>query len=427
MAPTAAVFLDRDNTLIHNDGDLGDPDQVRLIKGAASAIASLRGLGYKIVVVTNQGGVARGKFKEEDVKAVNNRIEELVKATTGAPIDRFYYCPYHPKGRIKKYKQEHPWRKPKPGMLLQAAQDLKLDLRHSWLIGDQLRDTEAAAAAGVRAVLLSDEHPSGALLSPPKQTPKDGGDESNDAPSSPHCWVAPTLIEAVRIIAQQGKGDPSAEPATPTITIHKRDRKEAVEKTATPASPSPRRVEPVEEPASPQASVHHAAPAHSRPFRPWLTQPADDSLVGEEEPAADSDHGVCAAHGEDEAVEGVQGLAADTAFEGDEGEQLFEGASQQQAEVDGEVPQQIPLRSGSARPIDQVLRQILQELRNQRAVESDFSFQNMLAIVFQMVAAVCLLAGLWMGGANMELFLRWISVGVLMEIATIAMLLFRRL
>ena len=66
---TAAVFLDRDNTIIHNDGDLGDPDQVKLIKGAASAIASLRGLGFKIVVVSNQGGVARGKYKEADVEA----------------------------------------------------------------------------------------------------------------------------------------------------------------------------------------------------------------------------------------------------------------------------------------------------------------------------------------------------------------------
>ncbi len=66
-----AVFLDRDNTLIHNDGDLGDPTQVKLIQGAASAIASLRGLGYKIIVVSNQGGVARGAFGERDVDAVN--------------------------------------------------------------------------------------------------------------------------------------------------------------------------------------------------------------------------------------------------------------------------------------------------------------------------------------------------------------------
>ena len=87
---TAAVFLDRDNTLIHNDGDLGDPDEVHLVKGAASAIASLRGLSYKIVVVTNQGGVARGKFSEADVQAVNERIAELVKATSGSSIDRFY-------------------------------------------------------------------------------------------------------------------------------------------------------------------------------------------------------------------------------------------------------------------------------------------------------------------------------------------------
>ena len=118
IAMTAAVFLDRDNTLIHNDGDLGDPDAVRLIKGAASAIASLRGLSYKIVVVSNQGGVARGKFTEQDVQAVHERIAQLVKETSGTVIDRFYYCPYHPEGKTKKYRREHPWRKPQPGMIL---------------------------------------------------------------------------------------------------------------------------------------------------------------------------------------------------------------------------------------------------------------------------------------------------------------------
>src|SRR5690606_40470943 len=117
---TAAVFLDRDNTIIHNDGDLGDPEQVFLIQGAASAIASLRGLNFKIIVVTNQGGVARGKYTEADVEKTNQRVADLVKAASGANIDRFYYCPYHPLGTVEQYKQEHEWRKPAPGMILQA-------------------------------------------------------------------------------------------------------------------------------------------------------------------------------------------------------------------------------------------------------------------------------------------------------------------
>ena len=135
-----AVFLDRDNTIIHNDGDLGDPQQVRLIQGAASAMASLRGLGYKIVVVSNQGGVARGKYTEQDVDAVNARIAQIVQRVSGASIDRFYYCPFHPEGSVRQYKREHPWRKPAPGMFKQAADDLNLDLAQCWTVGDQLRD-----------------------------------------------------------------------------------------------------------------------------------------------------------------------------------------------------------------------------------------------------------------------------------------------
>ena len=151
----AAVFLDRDNTLIHNDGDLGDPEKVRLIQGVASAVASLSGLGYKVIVVTNQGGVARGKYSEQDVDLVHRRISELLEASTsGAKVDRYYYCPYHPQGTVSRYRKEHPNRKPAPGMLLEAAQEMGLDLSQSWMIGDQIRDIQAGKAAGTRTVLL---------------------------------------------------------------------------------------------------------------------------------------------------------------------------------------------------------------------------------------------------------------------------------
>lgn len=191
----AAVFIDRDNTIIANDGDLGDPQKVQLLRGAASAIASLKGLGYRIVVVTNQGGVARGAYGEEDVKAVHERINEMIHGTTGIRVDRFYYCPFHPEGTVKKYKREHPWRKPQPGMLLEAARELDLDLSQSWMIGDQLRDIEAGAAAGVRTVLLTGTRPDGA-------PPADGNKQQGSDGATPdfHC---PTLTEAVRIIAQQ--------------------------------------------------------------------------------------------------------------------------------------------------------------------------------------------------------------------------------
>lgn len=152
-----AVFLDRDNTLIHNDGDLGDPEQVRLIDGVAHGLRSLREAGYHLVVVTNQAGVGRGKFTEDDVDAVHQRIAALVDEQADATglIDRFYYCPYHPEATVAEYCRDHPWRKPNPGMLLQAARDMGLDLAHSWMIGDQERDVIAGRAAGVHTALVS--------------------------------------------------------------------------------------------------------------------------------------------------------------------------------------------------------------------------------------------------------------------------------
>ncbi len=152
-----AVFLDRDNTLIANDGDLGDPDRVHLLDGVAKGARELREAGYRLVVITNQGGVARGAFTEDDVDAVHQRIASLIVEQSGGTqvIDRFYYCPYHPEAPLEEYRREHPWRKPNAGMLLQAAQDMNLDLSQCWMVGDQARDIQARAAAGCRTLLLN--------------------------------------------------------------------------------------------------------------------------------------------------------------------------------------------------------------------------------------------------------------------------------
>jgi len=153
----SAVFFDRDNTLIVNDGYLGDPSKVVLINGAAAAVARAQQLGFAAVVVSNQSGVARGLFTEEAVIAVNNRLSELLLVENPkAVIDDYEFCPFHPRATVEKYRMESNLRKPAPGMFLAAAEKLSLDLSHSWLIGDAPRDIEAGKAAGCRTILFQD-------------------------------------------------------------------------------------------------------------------------------------------------------------------------------------------------------------------------------------------------------------------------------
>lgn len=151
------VFFDRDNTLIVNDGDLGDPAGVILVDGAADAVARARQYGFVVVTVSNQGGVARGLFDEDAVRTVNARLDELLRqANPAAIIERHEFCPYHPEGTVEKYRRESELRKPKPGMILAAAEEMGLDLSRSWLIGDQLRDIVAGHSAGCRTILFKD-------------------------------------------------------------------------------------------------------------------------------------------------------------------------------------------------------------------------------------------------------------------------------
>ena len=199
-----AVFLDRDNTIIANDGYLGDPTGVKLLPGAAAAIASLRRLGFRIIVVSNQSGVARGMFDEAAVESVNQEMIRQLKEQAGAHVDASYYCPYHPDATVPEYKLDHEWRKPKPGMLKAAREDFNLDLAQCWMIGDQPRDVAAGASAGCRTILLSD---------PEKQM------EGNDnVPAITPNFIVRSLADAARIIVREGNSanrDPAPVPLLP--------------------------------------------------------------------------------------------------------------------------------------------------------------------------------------------------------------------
>ncbi|MHC4478344.1 MAG: D-glycero-alpha-D-manno-heptose-1,7-bisphosphate 7-phosphatase [Planctomycetota bacterium] len=152
-----AIFLDRDNTLIDDVGYINHPDQVKLLDGVAEALKELKALDFKLIVVTNQSGVARGIVTEDVLGQIHNRLKQLL-AEKGAYLDQIYYCPYHPDGVVPKYRKESDWMKPSPGMLLAGAEEMDIDLARSWCIGDSARDIEAGRRAGCKTVLISPSH-----------------------------------------------------------------------------------------------------------------------------------------------------------------------------------------------------------------------------------------------------------------------------
>jgi D-glycero-D-manno-heptose 1,7-bisphosphate phosphatase len=152
---SVAVFWDRDNTLIRDPGYISDPEQVELLPGAAEALKRLSAGGFENIIVTNQSGIARGLFDEATLERIHDRMVALF-ADQGAKIDAIYFCPYLPgdEAKVDKYRQDSELRKPKPGMILQASLERKLDLAGSWMIGDGVHDVQAGRAAGCRTILI---------------------------------------------------------------------------------------------------------------------------------------------------------------------------------------------------------------------------------------------------------------------------------
>lgn len=148
-----AVFLDRDGTVADEVGYVNHASRIRLLSGSAEAVKRVREAGFLAVVVTNQAGVARDYFEEFVVHQANRRLVELLERE-GAALDGIYYCPHHPREGAPPYRQDCQCRKPRPGMLLQAAEDLGIDLTRSYMVGDGLVDVGAARAAGVLPVMV---------------------------------------------------------------------------------------------------------------------------------------------------------------------------------------------------------------------------------------------------------------------------------
>jgi D-glycero-D-manno-heptose 1,7-bisphosphate phosphatase len=155
-----AVFLDRDGVIIEDAGYIGEIGRVKFLPGVGPAIRRLNGAGFKVIIVTNQAGVARGYFDEAAVREVNAYVRQKL-ASEEAMIDGIYYCPHHAEGTVAAYRRACECRKPNPGMLLAAAGDFGIALGESFLIGDKESDIEAGRRAGCRTILLAAEDPPG--------------------------------------------------------------------------------------------------------------------------------------------------------------------------------------------------------------------------------------------------------------------------
>jgi histidinol-phosphate phosphatase family protein len=148
-----AVFLDRDNTLIKDDGYFHDPNAVIFFPSATTGLLKLQQAGFLLLVVTNQSGIGRKYFPESDTLAVHEKIISLLQEQ-GVRLEKIYYCPHAPD-------EQCPCRKPKPFLILKAAQEFGIDLAKSFFIGDHMKDMEAGRAAGTMTVFIG----------PPQQSP----------------------------------------------------------------------------------------------------------------------------------------------------------------------------------------------------------------------------------------------------------------
>jgi len=252
-----AVFLDRDDTLIEDPGYINDPDQVKLLDGTAEALIELKNLGYKLVIVTNQSAIARGIVTEKVLADIHERMRQLL-AKKNAFLDDIYYCPYHPEGVVPKYRKESNYRKPNPGMLLEAADDMNIELGESWCIGNSSSDVEAGSRAGCKTVLIdkpSHHREAGSHMSPDGVSPD---------------YRAVNIKEAVNIIKKHLRNPADEEPQS----------QEAAVEVTEPAHEASRDICEVAEPER-QAQQHEPEPERQeQPEARQIPAATTDELLG---------------------------------------------------------------------------------------------------------------------------------------------------
>jgi len=153
MKTNKAIFLDRDGTLNEEAGYINHVSRLKFLPGVWDAIRLLKKAGYKIIVLTNQAGLARGYFNEETLEQVHGKLMQTAKRNN-AEIDALYFCPHLPGATVEKYNRECDCRKPKPGMLIKAKKEHNIDLKQSYMIGDRFKDVAFGKGQGLSTVFL---------------------------------------------------------------------------------------------------------------------------------------------------------------------------------------------------------------------------------------------------------------------------------
>lgn len=186
-----AIFLDRDGTLVWPRRYPSTPDELHLYEGIGPELHALQQHGLRLVLVTNQSGIAHGYFTVEALAQMHHHLAQEL-ASFNVQLDGIYFCPHHPEGIVPEFRQHCACRKPQPGMLLAAATDLALDLSRSWIVGDILDDVEAGKRAGCRTVLIDLGNEPAPISSPRRPD-----------------FVVTRTVEALRLIrAIEGCGPP---------------------------------------------------------------------------------------------------------------------------------------------------------------------------------------------------------------------------
>jgi len=193
MGGRIAAFLDRDGTLNEEVNFVRTPEELELLPGAAASVRALNEGGIVVCVISNQSGVARGFFTEEDLVPIHTKLEREFRRS-GAWIDRIYYCPHHPTEGSPPYNVVCSCRKPETGMLRQAAQDFGLDLQRSFVVGDRIVDIQAGRAASATTILVMTGYGPHAL------------EECREQGVAPD-FIAVDIAEAARIILQKTNGE----------------------------------------------------------------------------------------------------------------------------------------------------------------------------------------------------------------------------